>query len=242
MANEVMQAFLTVSSAVSSIVSIVAALRNRHDNALRAMTWGMVGVALFGLTTYGFVSLTRGWLAHVRSTAQQQATHAVKEQHDKSTAGLMAELRRKDLRIAQLEAQLPGVSRSASGGAPNLPLLNPPTATASCPLNDTWDCAKELSVGHKDSDEFRAKDQERYYFIDIATPRAFTVTMDPVPESPWAHVSIHDADRRELRQQRFIMPGSFDTRVRTAGRYYLKIRLSHCCVNTPQPYTVTLSS
>jgi hypothetical protein len=36
-------------------------------------------------------------------------------------------------------------------------------------------------VGKKDSDEFRANDQERYYYIDIAEPRAFTVTMDPVP-------------------------------------------------------------
>jgi hypothetical protein len=54
MANEVIQAFLTVASAVSSIVSIVAAIRNRHDKALRAMTWGLVGVSSFGLTTYCF--------------------------------------------------------------------------------------------------------------------------------------------------------------------------------------------
>jgi hypothetical protein len=242
MANEVIQAFLTVASAISSIVSIVAAIRNRHDKALRAMTWGLVGVSSFGLTTYCFVSLTRGWLAHVRSVAQEQATHALREQHDKSTAGLIAEIKRKDQRIAHLEAQLPGSSRSTSDGAAQLTPVNRPTATASCPLNDTWECAKGLSVGQKDSDEFRANDRERYYYIDIATPRAFTVIMDPVPESPWASVSVHDADRRELKEQGFAAPGSFDTRVRAAGRYYLKVKLQYCCVRAPQPYTITLSS
>jgi hypothetical protein len=57
-----------------------------------------------------------------------------------------------------------------------------------------------------------------------------------------ARVSVHDADRRELNERGFAAPGSFDTRVRIAGRYYLKNKLHYCCVRVPQPYTITLSS
>jgi hypothetical protein len=108
------QAVVAVAGALSSIISIVGALRNRHDKMLRAMTLGLVGVASVGLTVYFVVSLTRGWLVHARSVLQEQATRAFKQQHEKSTAALMADISRKDQRIAQLEAQLMGVRRTAS--------------------------------------------------------------------------------------------------------------------------------
>jgi hypothetical protein len=57
-------------------------------------------------------------------------------------------------------------------------------------------------------------------------------------------LSIHDADRRELNQRSFSVgsPGSLDTRVRAAGRYYIRVKLGFCCVHGPDPYTISLAS
>jgi len=249
----VIQAILTVASAVSAVVGIVAALRNRHDKTLRAMTWALVGVASVGLMMYFIVSLTRGWLDNVRAAAQQQAVRSLREQSDKTIATLIADIRRRDDRIAQLEAQLPAVRRTDIDRASSEPSSAPTGSTsagsttaapASCPVNDTWECAKKLAVGQKDSDEFRAKDEERYYYFDAAAPRAFTVTVDPVPATRHVVLTIHDADRREISRQSFAErhPGSLDTRVRAAGRYYIKLRLGFCYVSGPDPYTIVLSS
>jgi hypothetical protein len=240
-ANEVIQALSTAASAVSAVVGIVAALRNRHDKTLRATTWALVGVASVGLTVYFMVSLARGWLESVRVVARQQAIRSLKDESDKAVAALMADIGRKDERIAQLEAQLPAARRTSST-ADGLPTAA--AAPQSCPLNDTWECAKKLAVGQKDSDEFRARDQERYYYFDVAAPRALTVTVDPVPSTRHVVLTIHDADRREISRQSFAErhPGSLDTRVRAAGRYYIKLRLGFCCVSAADPYTIVLSS
>jgi hypothetical protein len=248
-ANEVIQALSTAASAVSAVVGIVGALRNRHDKTLRATTWALVGVASVGLTVYFMVSLARGWLESVRVVARQQAIRSLKDESDKAVAALMADIGRKDERIAQLEAQLPAVRRTGNNGGPaqSSTADGLPTAAAapqSCPLNDTWECAKKLAVGQKDSDEFRARDQERYYYFDVAAPRALTVTVDPVPSTRHVVLTIHDADRREISRQSFAErhPGSLDTRVRAAGRYYIKLRLGFCCVSAADPYTIVLSS
>lgn len=165
--------------------------------------------------------------------------------------GALAEGKRKDQRIAQLEAQLAGGAPSRERSladparralAPGSPLAAP--AARPCPLNDTWECAEPLAFGQKDTDEFRASDEERYYYVDFAEPRAFTLTLDPVIKSRYVVMSVHDSDRREINQRSYSAgsPGSLDSRVRAAGRYFIRIKLGFCCVREPELYTISLAS
>jgi hypothetical protein len=171
-------------------------------------------------------------------------------------AQLMANNVNKDQRIAQLQAQLAAAGRApgpAPGGAG--PGQSAPTASSAsegvaksvsraCPVNDTWDCARQLARGQKESDEFKANDEERYFYFEAREPGAFTVVVNPTLRSQALEFAIYDPDRKEVTRGAFDRgrPGSIEMRARTAGRYYIRLKLFICCVREPDSYTIALAS
>ncbi len=224
MGSDLFQGFLGFVSLLSAIVSIVmAAHAARHDRSLRA--WLLSSA--FGASMFCLGVVVERW--DTRELRAQLATYEEAMRAARERANTVAARRPAD-----------AANRAAAPAAegPVTP------AQEACAINDTWECAEKLTLGQIDRDEFRASDQERYYYVDVTEPSAFTVTVDPVPQRKQIQLTVHDAFRREINERWFIVqtPGSLDTRVRTVGRYYIKLRLSSCCPQTPEPYAITLAS
>lgn len=115
------------------------------------------------------------------------------------------------------------------------------TNTASCPENNTFQCASPLGFGSRDSDVFDG--ESRYYRFDMNQAGRVVLTLNPMPNSRGVDVSVHDATYNQVVRRRFNagQPGSFDVNLRDGGRYYIELDPSACCSGAPYNYTIAIS-
>lgn len=140
------------------------------------------------------------------------------------------------LQAAQRKVDRPNGSTPISGDnereTPEQAIVRP------CPRNDTFQCAAQLPFGVRDDDTFRDAHDTRFYRFELAQPGEIKLKLDPMPNSRFVVVTVHDADYVEVLSKRFDAgkPGTFVVNLRAPGRYYAALDPGSCCSGAPYAY------
>lgn len=107
-----------------------------------------------------------------------------------------------------------------------------------CPRNNTFQCAAKLPFGVRDDDGFNDVHDARYYQFELDQPGQIKLTLDPMPNTRFVVVTVHDAEYTEVSRRRFDagQPGSFNVRLNAAGRYYAALEPGSCCSGAPYTF------